>query len=157
MNIRIIGDPVLRTRSEEVLEIDDRLVQLTKTMHEAMLAAGGIGLAAPQVGVSRRFFVYDLGEGPRTIINPEVTESAGEWSYEEGCLSVPGFSWEIIRPKEVLLKGKTLDGDDTEIEADELFSRLIQHEMDHLDGILLLERLEKDIRKKALRDIRKSL
>ncbi len=147
----------MRTRSEEVLEIDDRLVQLTKTMHEAMQAAGGIGLAAPQVGVSRRFFVYDLGEGPRTIVNPEVTESSGEWGYDEGCLSVPGFSWEIIRPKEVLLKGKNLEGDDIEFEADELFSRLIQHEMDHLDGILLLERLEKDVRKKALRDIRKSL
>lgn len=156
LEIRLVGDPILNSPATEVTEIDDRLVKLSQVMYGAMLEAKGIGLAAPQIGVSKRFFVYDLGEGLQTIINPEIKESSGEWLYEEGCLSVPGYSWEITRPKEILISGMDLDGNKIEVEADELFSRLIQHEIDHLDGVLLLERLNADERKKALSEIRKA-
>jgi peptide deformylase len=118
--------------------------------------AAGLGLAAPQVGVQKRLFVYDLrdGEGPKTIVNPVVSEHRGEWTYEEGCLSVPGLAWEIVRPKEVHLTGYDLDGNEVSIEADEIVARLFQHELDHLDGVLLLERLDPDTRKDALRTLR---
>lgn len=157
LNIRKMGDPVLNSVATEVTEIDDKLVKLSEVMYQAMLQAEGIGLAAPQVGISKRFFVYDLGEGMKTIVNPKIKESDGQWAYKEGCLSVPGYAWEIIRPKEILIQGMDLDGNSIELEADELFARLIQHEIDHLDGILLLERLDEDERKKALTEMRRSI
>jgi peptide deformylase len=104
--------------------------------------------------VQKRLFVYDLGEGPHTIVNPVIAESDGEWAYDEGCLSVPGLSWEIIRPKRIHLVGRDLDGNEVSVEADELEARLFQHELDHLDGILLLDRLDDDTRKAALRRLR---
>ena len=119
-----------------------------------MYQAEGIGLAAPQVGIQKRLFVYDIGEGPETLVNPEIVDSDGEWSFHEGCLSVPGLSFEIIRPKEVHLVGRDLDGNEVSIEADELLARLFQHELDHLDGVLLLDHLERDDRKAALRQWR---
>jgi peptide deformylase len=106
------------------------------------------------VGIERRIFVYDVGEGPMTVINPEIVESRGEWEYEEGCLSVPDLHWLIVRPKEVHLVGHDLQGNEISIEGDELLGRVFQHELDHLDGILLLERLEKDQRKQAMRVLR---
>ena len=120
-------------------------------MVPAMYQAEGIGLAAPQVGIQKRLFVYDIGEGPQTLVNPEIVDSDGEWTFEEGCLSVPGLSFEIIRPKEVHLVGRDLNGNEVSIEADELLARLFQHELDHLDGVLLLDHLERDERKAALR------
>jgi peptide deformylase len=152
--IRLVGDPVLRQRAAEVTTIDGRLVKLADDMVVTMYEAPGMGLAAPQVGVEKRLFVYDVGDGPHTIVNPQIVESRGEWAYEEGCLSVPGLSWEIIRPKEVHLTGVDLDGNEVSIEADELTARCFQHELDHLDGVLLLERLDADARKQALRTIR---
>ena len=152
--IRLVGDPVLRQRAPEVANIDGRLVKLADDMVATMYEAPGMGLAAPQVGVEKRLFVYDVGEGPRTIVNPEIVESDGEWAYDEGCLSVPGLSWEIVRPKLVHLVGRDLDGNEVSIEADEIEARCFQHELDHLDGVLLLERLDSDTRKKALKTIR---
>jgi peptide deformylase len=154
MSIRIFGDPVLRQRAREVADIDAHLVALADDMVDTMYAAPGLGLAAPQVGVQRRFFVYDLGEGPRTLVNPEVVESDGEWAFDEGCLSVPGLSWEIVRPKQIHVIGRDLDGNEVSIEADELESRLFQHELDHLDGVLLIERLDEDQRRDARQDLR---
>lgn len=152
--IRIIGDPVLKQRAAPVTEVDDRLRRLTEDMLATMYEAPGLGLAAPQVGVQKRLFVYDLGEGPRVLVNPEIVESRGEWAYEEGCLSVPGLTWEIVRPKEVHLRGRDLDGDEVELEADELEARLFQHELDHLDGVLLIERLDDEQRREAKRAVR---
>lgn len=154
--IRVFGDPVLKQKAAEVTDIDGRLATLVEGMVEAMYAAPGIGLAAPQVGVQKRLFVYDLGDGAgaKTIINPTITESRGEWTYEEGCLSVPGLYFEITRPREVHLTGVDLDGNPVSIEADELLARLFQHELDHLEGVLLLERLDADQRKQALRTLR---
>ena len=152
--IRQFGDPVLRQPTREVAEIDGSVAKLVADMIETMYAAPGIGLAANQVGVQRRLFVYDVGEGPRTVINPRIVQSAGEWSYEEGCLSIPGLSWEVVRPNEVHLVGLDLDGNELSIEADTLEARCLQHEMDHLDGILLVERLDEDQRREARRVLR---
>ena len=107
-----------------------------------------------QVGISKRFFVYDYGDGPKVLINPVIQVSSGEWDFEEGCLSVPGLSWNIIRPKVIYITGYDLSGNEISIEADELESRLYQHEMDHLDGKLLLEYLEEDQRSEAKRILR---
>jgi peptide deformylase len=152
--IRTFGDPVLRERAEEITDVDAALVQLAEDMVETMNAAPGVGLAAPQVGVRRRLFVYDVGEGPKAIVNPEIVEFRGEFSYEEGCLSVPGLSWEIIRPNEIHLRGYDLDGDEVDIEADEYLGRVFQHELDHLDGVLLLQHLDAEQRKEAKRILR---
>ncbi len=152
--IRVYGDPVLRQVAAAVEEIDGRIARMVEDMIPAMHAAEGIGLAAPQVGIQKRLFVYDIGEGPRTLVNPEIVESDGEWAFEEGCLSVPGLSFEIVRPKLVHLVGRDLDGNEISIEADELLARLFQHELDHLDGVLLLDHLDKKQRKTALREWR---
>jgi peptide deformylase len=155
-DIRLVGDPVLRQPATEVTEIDARLVRLASDMVTTMYEAPGIGLAAPQVGVQKRMFVYDLhdDQGPHTIVNPVISEARGEWAFEEGCLSVPGLSWEIVRPKEVHLTGLDLDGNEVSFEADELLARMFQHEVDHLDGLLLLERLDADQTKEAKKILR---
>ncbi len=153
-DIRVIGDPVLRQKARQVNDIDGALVRLVDDMIETMYEAPGIGLAAPQVGVQKRLFVWDMGEGPRVIVNPEIVETDGEWLYDEGCLSVPGLTWEIVRPKTVHLIGRDLDGNEMSLEVDELEARLFQHEIDHLDGTLLIERLDSDTRKTALKAIR---
>ncbi len=154
--IRIVGDPVLRQRADDVTDIDERLVRLCDDMLETMYDAPGLGLAAPQVGVQKRFFVYDLGvgDGAQVLINPVVTESDGEWEFYEGCLSVPGMHFDIVRPNQIHVPGIDLVGFEVSFEADELLSRLIQHELDHLDGVLLLEHLDDDQRKAAKKVLR---
>ena len=105
--IRVYGDPVLKQTAAPVDNIDGAIKALADAMVDTMYAAPGLGLAAPQVGVQKRLFVYDLqeGEGPQTLVNPVISESRGEWTYEEGCLSVPGLYFPIVRPKEVHLTG----------------------------------------------------
>jgi peptide deformylase len=152
--IRLFGDPVLRQRASEVENVDGSLVRLAEDMIQTMYDAPGVGLAAPQVGVQRRLFVYDVGDGPFAVVNPEIVESSGEWLYHEGCLSIPGLSWELVRPKEVHLRGFDLDGAELDIEADELLARCFQHEMDHLNGVLIVERLDADTRREAMRVLR---
>jgi peptide deformylase len=154
LTIRQYGDPVLKERTREVDEIDGSVASLVESMLETMYAAPGTGLAANQVGVQRRIFVYDVGDGPQTVINPRIVESDGEWVYDEGCLSVPGLSWEIVRPNAVHLVGLDLDGNELSLEGTELEGRVFQHELDHLDGILLVERLNEDQRKEALKILR---
>lgn len=153
-SIRLVGDPVLRQRADEVSDIDGKIARLAEDMVTTMYEAPGLGLAAPQVGVRKRLFVYDIGEGPQVIVNPVLDEGDGEWTYDEGCLSIPGLSWPIVRPKQVHLVGVDLDGNEVSVEADEILARCFQHELDHLDGILLLERLDEDTRKEALKTIR---
>jgi peptide deformylase len=152
--IRQYGDPVLRQATREVADIDGSVAKLVEDMIETMYAAPGVGLAANQVGVQRRLFVYDVGEGPRAVINPRIAESAGEWTHDEGCLSIPGLSWEVVRPKTVHLVGLDLDGNEVSVEADTLEARCFQHEIDHLDGILLVQRLGDDQRREARRILR---
>jgi peptide deformylase len=152
--IRVFGDPVLRQRSAEIEEIDGKVARLSEEMVETLYSAHGVGLAAPQVGIERRIFVYDVGDGPKTVINPVIVESSGEWEYVEGCLSVPDLSWPIVRPMQVHMVGRDLDGNEVSIEGDELLGRVLQHELDHLDGVLLLQRLDKAQRKEAMRILR---
>jgi peptide deformylase len=153
-DIRVFGDPVLRTPAQDVVAVDDGLRQLADDMLVTMYEAPGVGLAAPQVGIQKRFFVYDIGEGPHAVVNPRLSGHQGEWTYEEGCLSVPGLSWPIARANEVHLDGLDLDGREISIDASELLARVFQHECDHLDGVLLLERLDKRQRKQAMKALR---
>jgi peptide deformylase len=145
---------VLRQRCKEVAEVDGAVRRLSADMIETMYAAPGVGLAANQVGVQQRLFVYDIGEGPRSILNPTIVETSGEWEYDEGCLSVPGLYFTIVRPKLVTLTGTDLEGNELTLEGDELLARVFLHETDHLDGMLLLDRLDPDTRKEAMRTLR---
>ena len=156
MEIRTFGDPLLRKKTEEVTQIDGNIARLCKNMLKTLKTIGGIGLAAPQVGVEKRLFVYSKKKifGQGVIVNPTITESDGTWTFVEGCLSVPGYSWTIERPRRVELSGLDINGNEVNLEAEDLFARLIQHEIDHLDGVLLIDRLDPDQRKAALRDLR---
>ncbi len=153
-NIRVHGDPVLREPTHPVVDIDAALARLVEDMIETMYSAPGVGLAANQVGVQKRLFVWDIGDGPHVAINPSVDGHAGEWTYDEGCLSVPGLFWPIVRPKQVHLTAVDLDGNDMSIEADDMLARVFLHETDHLDGVLLLERLDPEQRREARRELR---
>ena len=154
--IRVFGDPILRTVSVPVGDIDSRTRNLCNDMIDTMYDAPGVGLAAPQVGVGLRVFVFDIqdDQGPRAIVNPELLRTWGEWEYDEGCLSVPEYFWPIRRPAGAVVKGWDLDGNEVEYGGDELLGRVLQHELDHLNGTLLLERLERRVRRRALRVIR---
>jgi peptide deformylase len=152
--IRLFGDPVLKRPAAPVERVDGALAKLVDAMYETMYDAPGVGLAAPQVGVQQRFFVYDVGDGPHAVLNPEVIEVSGEWTYEEGCLSLPGVSFELVRPKLVTIHGLDLDGNELTIEGDELAGRVFLHEIDHLDGVLMLDRMEAADRKQALKVLR---
>jgi peptide deformylase len=154
--IRTFGDPVLRLETKPVEEIDEKVRTLVRDMIETMYEAPGIGLAANQIGVSRRIAVFDIQDelGPRVMINPQLVETAGDWEYDEGCLSVPNHYWEISRPAFVRVTALDLDAAPVEYAGDGLIGRVLQHELDHLDGHLLLDRLAKRVRKLALKDLR---
>jgi peptide deformylase len=154
--IRTYGDPVLRQRASEVNDIDASLRRLVEDMVDTMYAANGVAVAAPQVGVERRLFVYDINDdkGARMMINPIIEELDGEWTYDEGCLSVPGLYFTVRRPKDALVRGVDLDGNEVRVEATTLEARMFQHEIEHLDGHLVLERLTPAQRKTAMRLLR---
>jgi peptide deformylase len=152
--IRTFGDPVLKQPCAEITDIDGAVARLADDMLETMYKAPGVGLAANQVGIQRRIFVYDIGEGPHTVINPTIVDASGEWDYDEGCLSVPGLYFPVLRPKQVTLRGVDLDGNEFTREGDDLLGRVFLHETDHLDGYLLLDRLVSDVRKEAMRVLR---
>jgi peptide deformylase len=152
--VRVYGDPVLKQAAHDVGDVDAALVRLVDDMVETMYDSEGAGLAATQVGIQKRLFVYDVGEGPNAVVNPTIVESAGEWYHEEGCLSIPGLRLGIVRPDRVHLRGIGLDGEELDLEADEFLGRVFQHEVDHLDGVLMIERLEEDMRRQALRVLR---
>ena len=153
--IRTYGDAVLNTATTLVENIDGKIAALAESMLETMYDAPGVGLAANQIGVQKRLFVYDQGDGPHVVVNPVIVETSGEWVYEEGCLSVPGLSWEIVRANEVHLRGYDLDGNELDIQTNEYEGRILQHECDHLDGVLLVERLTDEQKKEAKKFLRK--
>jgi peptide deformylase len=155
--IRTFGDPVLRLPCVEVTEFDDKLRKLADDMLETMYDAPGVGLAANQIGVQKRLFVYDIndGTGPGAIVNPVLSGHNGEWEYTEGCLSVPDLHWPIVRFKQVHLDGFDLYGKPISIDGDELMARMLQHEVDHLDGRLLLAHLDRRQHKEAMRALRR--
>lgn len=149
--IRTFGDPVLTSPAAEVTEIDGKVARLVEDMFDTLYTTdSGIGLAAPQIGVRKQIFVWDLEDEPMVVINPEIVESRGEFVYDEGCLSIPGLYIEMVRPDEVLMRGLDLEGNTVEIEASGLEGRLFQHELDHLNGVLMFDRLPPDQRKEAL-------
>ncbi len=154
--IRTFGDPVLRSTTKPIVGIDDSVRTLAQDMIETMYDAPGVGLAANQIGVQRRIAVFDAQDerGPRVMINPEIVETGGEHEYEEGCLSVPGHYWLIVRPAFVRVRAIDLDGNEVEYAGDELLGRVLQHEVDHLNGGLLIDRLPKRVRKKAMKELR---
>lgn len=154
--IRTFGDPVLRSPTKPIMEIDEAVRTLARDMIETMYDAPGVGLAANQIGIQRRIAVFDAQDelGPRVMINPEIVETSGEYEYEEGCLSVPGHHWEIIRPGFARVKALDLEGNEVEYAGDELVGRVLQHEVDHLDGTLLLDHLPKRVRKGAMKELR---
>jgi peptide deformylase len=154
--IRTFGDPVLRLETKPIDEIDDAVHTLAKDMIETMYDAPGVGLAANQIGISRRIAVFDANDelGPRVMINPVIVELAGEVEMEEGCLSVPGYWWEITRPAFARVRALDLDGNEVEYAGDGLMGRVLQHEVAHLEGGLLIDVLPKRVRKKALKELR---
>ena len=119
------GDPVLKSTAAPVTEVDGKLIRLVDDMFDTLYESDlGIALAAPQIGVQKQVFVWELDERPMVVFNPEIVESSGEWVYDEGCLSIPGLYVEMVRPKQVLMRGIGLDGEAIESEADELEARL---------------------------------
>jgi peptide deformylase len=154
--IRVFGDPVLKTKAVPVADIDGKAVRLVDDMFDSLYDCGnGLALAAPQIGVQKQVVVWDLGDDPQVIFNPEIVESDGEWVYEEGCLSIPGLYVELARPKTVLVRGIDLDGNPVEREADELEARMFQHELDHLNGVLMFDRMTPDQRRDAMAEYRR--
>lgn len=153
--IRVFGDPVLRQPCAVVTEFDDTLRKLADDMLETMYDAPGVGLAANQIGVQKRLFVYDVGDGPGVVVNPVLSRHEGEWEYTEGCLSVPELAWPITRYQTVRVDGLDLEGHPMAIDGDELMARMLQHEVDHLDGHLLLSRLDRRQHKDAMRTLRR--
>lgn len=142
-NIRKYGDDVLRKQCRDVEQIDKRTLTLIKDMFETMYEADGVGLAAPQVGILKRLFVIDIGDGPLVFINPEILETSGKQIDEEGCLSLPGKIEEVVRPNYVKARAINEKGEEFEIEAEELLARAILHEYDHLNGTLFIDRVKK--------------
>jgi peptide deformylase len=157
-DIRTFGDPVLKTPAAEVSDINGKIARLVDDMFDTLYSSdSGIALAAPQIGVQKQIFVWDVDGETMAVINPTIVESSGEWVYDEGCLSIPGLYVEMLRPKDVLMRGLDLDGNEVHIEATELMGRLFQHEIDHLHGVLMFDRMTPDQRKSAMAEYRQLL
>jgi peptide deformylase len=155
--IRLFGDPVLRSRAAEVTDFDKELRGLVKDLWDTMESQGGAGLAAPQIGVGLRVFTYHCDGFAGHVVNPtfEVVGSDEQFG-QEGCLSVPGMYWDCLRAKHVVAHGWNAHGEPITIEGTDLLARCIQHETDHLDGVLFVDRLDADTRKAAMKAIRES-
>lgn len=151
LDIRVLGDPILREETKPVTEITDELRTLARHMFDTMYVAKGIGLAAPQVGRTECLAVVDVEDNPIVIINPEVVETQGKTvKGEEGCLSIPDVYGDVERPEWVRVRATSLDGKEFEIEATGLFARCLQHEIDHLHGKLFVDYLSVLRRRSAL-------
>ncbi|EWT02928.1 peptide deformylase [Intrasporangium oryzae NRRL B-24470] len=155
-DIRLFGDPVLRTPAAEVVDFDKELRQLVKDLEDTMLDAPGAGLAAPQIGVGLRVFTYWVDGVLGHLVNPLLDLSDDEQDGPEGCLSIPGVTVDTRRALSVVAKGQNMWGEPVVLEGTELLARCVQHETDHLDGILFVDRLDPDARKAAMRAIREA-
>lgn len=154
--IRTLGDPVLKTPAKPVTEFDRKLRALADDMIETMYDAPGVGLAGPQVGISLRLFVFDDGEtGPSFMANPELSGASGEVLIDEGCLSIPGPFHPTTRYERITCRGQDIDGKPLEMIGDGLLARIFQHETDHLDGMLFIDRLDDEGRRAVLAELRK--
>ncbi|MBI1846476.1 MAG: peptide deformylase [Candidatus Rokubacteria bacterium] len=157
LKIRKYGDPLLRRRTTPITEITDATRALVADMIDTMYDEVGIGLAAPQVGVSLRLMVVgdERGRAPRGLVNPSIVAEGGSLTAEEGCLSIPGIFADVTRSEWVHLEAQDLEGEPVKIEARGLFARVLQHELDHLDGVLFIDRLDPVTRDRIKRKIRK--
>jgi len=157
--IRTVGDPVLRTPCAPIEAVDDVVRQLVADLLETVDHDGRAGLAANQIGVSLRAFSWNIADDIGYILNPVITERSDELQElgDEGCLSVPGLWYPCERPSFARAEGVDLDGNLVVVEGEEIWARLVNHEVDHLDGHLFLDRLKKDVRKQAMRELRESL
>ncbi|MDQ1586765.1 MAG: peptide deformylase [Actinomycetota bacterium] len=154
--IRLFGDPVLRTPADPVRDFDKELRTLVKDLGETMMAAPGVGLAAPQIGVGLRVFTYYVDDVLGHLVNPTLDLSDEEQDGDEGCLSFPGLTYPTVRALRVVAKGMNMYGEPVTVEGSDLLARCVQHETDHLDGILFIDRLDREQRKLALRAIREA-
>jgi peptide deformylase len=155
-DIKLFGDPVLRTPAEPVVDFDLELRNLVADLTETMLNAPGVGLAAPQIGVGLRVFTYHVDDEPGHLVNPVLRLEGEEEEDDEGCLSLPGLQFLTPRAPRVIATGFNMHGDPVTIEGTELLARCVQHETDHLDGILFIDRLDKNQRKLAMKAIREA-
>jgi len=155
--IRLLGDPVLRAKCEPVTTFDKELRTLVADLRETMLDAPGAGLAAPQIGVLLRVFTYDVDDTEGHLINPEIVELSDETDDDdEGCLSLPGLTFPTRRAMRAVARGFNMYGDPVTIDGSELLARCLQHETDHLDGVLFIDRLDSQTRKAAMKAIRET-
>jgi peptide deformylase len=156
MPIRLFGDPVLRTPADQVKDFDAELRRLVKDLTDTMLEAPGVGLAAPQIGVSLRVFTYHVDDELGHLINPSLDLSQETETGEEGCLSFPGLVYPATRAYGVVAKGLNMYGEPVTLEGTGQLARCVQHETDHLDGVLFIDRLDKVQRKLAMQEIREA-
>jgi peptide deformylase len=154
--IRLFGDPVLRTPATPVTDFDKELRRLVEDLTDTMLGAPGAGLAAPQIGVGLRVFTWNVDDELGHLVNPTLDLSEELQDGPEGCLSLPGLTFDCKRALSVVAKGFNMYGDPVTIEGSELLSRAIQHETDHLDGVIFVDRLDREARKAAMRAIREA-
>ncbi len=161
LQIRFFGDPVLRQRAEEVTVFDAALARFGRDLLETMRAAPGVGLAGPQVGVLRRVFAYDVGVDEETgehpygvLVNPVITHREGEQHGDEGCLSFPGLYYEVTRAMEVTVAAQDVTGQQRTVAGSGLLARCLQHEIDHLDGVLFIDHLSRGDYKRAMKEWR---
>lgn len=154
--IRLFGDPVLRKPATEVVDFDAELRQLVADLTDTMLDAPGAGLAAPQIGVGLRVFTWSVDGEVGHLINPQLTLSEATQFGPEGCLSLPGLEIDCLRAQSVVAAGFDMHGEPLVVEGSDLLARAIQHETDHLDGVLFIDRLDREARKAAMKEIRES-
>ena len=155
--IRLLGDPVLRTPAEVVTTFDKELRNLVKDLTDTMLEAPGIGLAAPQIGVGLRVFTYDVGDALGHLVNPVLHfPSEEEMDGDEGCLSLPGLTFDCRRRSHVVAHGQNVYGDPVTVDGTTMLARCVQHESDHLDGVLFIDRLDPETKKAALQAVREA-
>jgi peptide deformylase len=161
LDVVYYGDPRLEKVSEPITEVTPEIRKLARDMFETMYYTGGVGLSAPQIGVNQRLLVIDVSGGNEpdkqiTLVNPTVVETRGEQKGQEGCLSFPGYFASVTRPNFVRVKGVSLDGKEIELEGSELLARAFLHEIDHLDGILFIQRMKRADRESILKKIKRS-
>ena len=154
--IRLFGDPILATRAQEVDRFDKEIRTLVTDLTDTMLDAPGAGLAAPQIGVSLRVFTWSIDDEVGHLINPILTLGEEEQDGDEGCLSIPGLTYNCKRAFHVVAHGFDMHGEPVKLVGEELLARIFQHETDHLNGILFVDRLDREVRKQALHDIKES-
>ncbi len=154
--IRLFGDPLLRTPAEPVVDFDKELRVLVQDLTDTMVDAPGVGLAAPQIGVSLRVFTYHVDDDLGHLVNPVLELSEEQEESDEGCLSLPGLAYPTRRAVRAVAKGMNMYGEPVTVAGDDLLARCVQHETDHLDGILFIDRLDREQRKLAMRAIRES-